>query len=218
MPFGLSAAMSTTASDPQGKADSPRTVTLVEETEAEDEDDQFDEVFAHNETAEYPMDPLELERALEAFSAQVYPATQAATVPDLALKGLEAGNNHITLGMIPEVAFAVPEKAAFAVVLIGGHQHKVTTNDFLYVDKIKRVAVGEMLVFNQVLLLGSVSETIIGRPFVPSGAVVAVVEQQTRDSKEIVFKKKRRKNYRRKTGFRTPLTQLRILDIVGVDE
>lgn len=66
---------------------------------------------------------------------------------------------------------------------------------------------------SRVLLLGSVSRTVMGRPYVPGASVTAVVEEQLRDAKAIIFKKRRRKNSRRLTGHRQQLTALRIMDI-----
>ncbi|KAJ7980564.1 50S ribosomal protein L21, related protein [Quillaja saponaria] len=74
------------------------------------------------------------------------------------------------------------------------------------------------LVLNQVLLLGSSSQTIVGRPMVPDASVHAVVEEHALDAKVIIFKKKRRKNYRRTKGHRQELTKLRITDIQGIEK
>lgn len=69
----------------------------------------------------------------------------------------------------------------------------------------------------QVLLLGNVNQTIVGRPLVEGAKVRARVEEQTLDAKIDVFKKKRRKNYRRWNGFRRQVTVLRVTDIVPID-
>lgn len=70
---------------------------------------------------------------------------------------------------------------------------------------------------NQVLLLGNVNQTFVGRPFVEGAVVRARVEEQTLDAKIDIFKKKRRKNYRRWNGFRRQVTVLRVTDVVPVD-
>lgn len=69
----------------------------------------------------------------------------------------------------------------------------------------------------QVLLLGNVNQTIVGRPFVEGAMVRARVEEQTLDEKIDIFKKKRRKNYRRWNGFRRQVTVLRVTDVVPVE-
>ncbi|GKV10911.1 hypothetical protein SLEP1_g22215 [Rubroshorea leprosula] len=74
------------------------------------------------------------------------------------------------------------------------------------------------LILNKVLLLGSATQTIVGRPIVPHAAVCAVVEEHALDAKVIIFKKKRRKNYRRIKGHRQELTKLRITDIQGIEK
>lgn len=73
------------------------------------------------------------------------------------------------------------------------------------------------LMRTQVLLLGNVNQTIIGRPFVEGAVVRARVEEQTLDEKIDIFKKKRRKNYRRWNGFRRQVTVLRVTDVVPVE-
>lgn len=107
---------------------------------------------------------------------------------------------------------------AFAVVQIGSHQFKVSPNDLIYTEKLKFADINDKLMLHKVLLLGSKSQTIVGRPHVPKAAVFAVVEEHALDEKVIIFKKKRRKNYRRTTGHRQELTRLRILDIKGIED
>ncbi|KAG0618308.1 hypothetical protein M758_4G053500 [Ceratodon purpureus] len=106
---------------------------------------------------------------------------------------------------------------AFAVVQIGSHQFKVSPNDLIYTEKLKYCDINDKLMLNKVLMLGSKDQTIIGRPIVPKAAVFAVVEEHALDEKVIIFKKKRRKNYRRTTGHRQELTRLRILEVKGIN-
>lgn len=107
---------------------------------------------------------------------------------------------------------------AFAIIQVGSHQFKISPGDCIYTEKLKYADVNDKLCLEKVLMLGSRSQTIIGRPVVPKAAVHAVVEEQTLDAKVIIFKKKRRKNYRRTRGHRQELTRLRILDIRGLGE
>ncbi|XP_041026581.1 50S ribosomal protein L21, mitochondrial [Juglans microcarpa x Juglans regia] len=106
----------------------------------------------------------------------------------------------------------------FAVVQIGSHQFKVSNGDCIFTERLKFCEVNDKLILNKILLLGSSSQTIIGRPIVPDGAVHAVVEEHALDAKVIIFKKKRRKNYRRTKGHRQELTKLRITDIQGIEK
>ncbi|XWS18392.1 hypothetical protein CRYUN_Cryun32bG0039600 [Craigia yunnanensis] len=90
----------------------------------------------------------------------------------------------------------------FAVIQIGSHQFKVSNGDCIFTERLKFCEVNDKLILNKVLLLGSPTQTIIGRPILPDAAVHAVVEEHALDAKVIIFKKKRRKNYRRTKGHR----------------
>ncbi|XP_071707276.1 large ribosomal subunit protein bL21m-like [Rutidosis leptorrhynchoides] len=106
----------------------------------------------------------------------------------------------------------------FAVIQIGAHQFKVSNGDCIYTEKLKFCEVHDKLILNKVLMLGSKTQTMIGRPVLPEAAVHAVVEEHALDAKVIIFKKKRRKNYRRTKGHRQELTKLRITDIQGIEK
>ncbi|XP_078153514.1 ribosomal protein L21 [Carex rostrata] len=111
-----------------------------------------------------------------------------------------------------------PYEPAFAVVQIGSHQFKVSNGDSIFTEKLKYCGVNDKLILKKVLMLGSKNETMIGRPVLVDAAVHAVVEEHALDAKVIIFKKKRRKNYRRTKGHRQELTKLRITDIRGIDK
>ncbi|KAJ9168836.1 hypothetical protein P3X46_020320 [Hevea brasiliensis] len=111
-----------------------------------------------------------------------------------------------------------PYEPVFAVVQIGSHQFKVSNGDCIFTEKLKFCEVNDKLILSKVLLLGSSNQTIVGRPTVPDAAVHAVVEEHALDAKVIIFKKKRRKNYRRTKGHRQELTKLRITDIQGIEK
>ncbi|DAZ92839.1 TPA: hypothetical protein N0F65_000519 [Lagenidium giganteum] len=105
----------------------------------------------------------------------------------------------------------------FAVVKLGGTQYKVTQGDVVVAEKIKDAKVGEIMDIDEVLLLGNVNETVVGRPLVEGAKVRARVEEQTLDEKIDIFKKKRRKNYRRWNGFRRQVTVLRVTEVVPAE-
>ncbi|GLT51405.1 hypothetical protein SLA2020_248180 [Shorea laevis] len=111
-----------------------------------------------------------------------------------------------------------PYEPVFAVVQIGSHQFKVSNGDCIFTERLKFCEVNDKLILNKVLLLGSATQTTVGRPTVPEAAVHAVVEEHALDAKVIIFKKKRRKNYRRTKGHRQELTKLRIIDIQGIEK
>ena len=101
----------------------------------------------------------------------------------------------------------------FAVIRAGGKQYKVGKNSIIKVEKIDGEP-GATIEFNQILMMGEFSKpSFIGTPIVKGALVTAEIMGQTRDNKIIVFKKKRRQNYRRKAGHKQPLTELRILNI-----
>ncbi|MCQ2734553.1 MAG: 50S ribosomal protein L21 [Alphaproteobacteria bacterium] len=98
----------------------------------------------------------------------------------------------------------------YAVIKTGGKQYNVTTGDVVKVEKIAGEE-GKEVVFNEVLALDST----IGTPLVKGASVKALVVKQAKDAKVIVFKKKRRQNYRRKNGHRQNITIVKITDILG---
>src|SRR5690349_21466721 len=102
----------------------------------------------------------------------------------------------------------------FAVIRTGGKQYKVAKDDIISVEKLAGEP-GTTIEFGEVLMLGEGAEVASGTPFVDGALVSATVVEQTRAAKIIVFKKKRRQNYRRKKGHRQHQTVLRITDITG---
>lgn len=102
----------------------------------------------------------------------------------------------------------------FAIVKTGGKQYKVVKDSVIKVEKIDG-QLGSKVELDQVLMLGESSKaSFIGTPVVSGAKVTAEITSQSRDDKIIVFKKKRRQNYRRKSGHRQDITELKILDIV----
>ncbi len=105
----------------------------------------------------------------------------------------------------------------FAVIKTGGKQYKVAKNDVISVEKLQADP-GATVAFDQVLLIGDGKGQKVGAPVVKGASVTATVLEQTRGDKIIVFKKKRRKHYRRTAGHRQYLTVLRIADILPAPE
>ena len=95
----------------------------------------------------------------------------------------------------------------FAIIKTGGKQYKIQPGDVLSVEKIPAEPKQRVL-FNQVLLIGDDQETLIGTPYLEKAAVRAQVLENLKDEKIIVFKKKRRKQFRRTRGHRQELTRL----------
>ena len=106
------------------------------------------------------------------------------------------------------------KKDIFAVFEFSGTQYKVTLDDVIVADKMDGVDIGDTIDITNVCLVGTKSNTYIGRPHVPGAKVIATVEEITRDKKVIAFKLRRRKNSKRTKGFRRQVCILRISDIV----
>jgi large subunit ribosomal protein L21 len=100
----------------------------------------------------------------------------------------------------------------FAVIKTGGKQYRVAAQDMLKVDRLKGEP-GEIVQFGEVLLVGGDNVT-LGKPTITGASVAAEVLEQGRGPKIIAFKKRRRKNSRRKRGFRPEFTLVRITEIL----
>src|SRR5579871_1310744 len=103
----------------------------------------------------------------------------------------------------------------FAVIKTGGRQYRVVPDDVLEIGKIAG-DVGTIVQLGEVLLVGGESP-ILGTPTVAGASVAAEVLQHKRGPKVIAFKKRRRKNSRRKRGYRDEITVLRITEILTND-
>ena len=101
----------------------------------------------------------------------------------------------------------------FAVIRTGGKQYRVAPNDIIEVEKIAGKP-GEIVELAEVILLGGDGSPKTGSPTIAGAMVAAEVIEQKRGDKIIVFKKKRRSNYRRTRGHRQALTALRITEIL----
>lgn len=106
-------------------------------------------------------------------------------------------------------------KLMFAVVKTGGKQYKVSEGDVIVIERLAGEA-GDNVTLDHVLMMGTDKKLEVGTPTIKGGVVTAEILEQARGDKIIVFKKKRRHNYRRKRGHRQDLTVLRILGI-GAD-
>ena len=100
----------------------------------------------------------------------------------------------------------------YAVIRTGGKQYKVAADDVITVEKLAGEA-GATIEFGEVLMVGDGATVSAGTPLVAGASVSAILVEQSRADKIIVFKKKRRHNYRRKNGHRQHQTVLRITEI-----
>ncbi len=97
----------------------------------------------------------------------------------------------------------------FAVVTIGGHQFKVSQGDEIYVNRLAKNE-GDKVTFDEVLLVENDGDTTIGSPTISSASVAATILEHAKADKVIVFKKKRRKGYRKKNGHRQAISKIKI--------
>ena len=100
----------------------------------------------------------------------------------------------------------------YAIVEHGGKQFRVEEGDVFTVDRITG-AIGETIEFGRPLLIAQSSETKVGTPVVAGASVKAKIVGHERAKKILVFKFKKRKNYRRMRGHRQELTRLKVESI-----
>jgi large subunit ribosomal protein L21 len=100
----------------------------------------------------------------------------------------------------------------YAVIRTGGKQYRVAPGDVVRVERLDG-EVGATIEFNEVLLTGGDGSVRIGRPLVDGALVRAEIVEQGRARKILIFKKKRRKNYRRRRGHRQAVTTVRVTEI-----
>ena len=102
----------------------------------------------------------------------------------------------------------------FAVIKTGGKQYRVAADDKITIEKLPAEA-GSKVTFDEVLMVGDGDSATIGTPLVAGASVAGEIVEQTRGDKVRVFKKKRRKGYRRTAGHRQHLTVVKITDILA---
>ncbi|MCB0738556.1 MAG: 50S ribosomal protein L21 [Bacteroidetes bacterium] len=101
----------------------------------------------------------------------------------------------------------------YAIVEIAGQQYKVKANQRIYTNRLEGET-GNEVTFDKVLLVDNNGDVKIGAPTVDGASVKAKILAHLKDDTKIVFKKKKRKGYKKKNGHRQPLTQVEIQEIV----
>ena len=97
----------------------------------------------------------------------------------------------------------------YAIIETGGKQYRVQEGDVVSVEKLS-ITEGEKFVFEKVLAVSTDKGLEVGLPYVKEASVDAMVLNQGKDKKIIVFKYKAKKNYKKKQGHRQPYTRLKI--------
>ncbi len=101
----------------------------------------------------------------------------------------------------------------YAVIKTGGKQYRVAANDKISIEKLDG-ATGDQVTFTDVLMVGNGGSVEIGAPFVAGATVVAEIAKQEKSDTVYIFKKRRRKHYRRRNGHRQLLTSVTITEIL----
>ncbi len=101
----------------------------------------------------------------------------------------------------------------YAVIKTGGKQYRVAPNDKIQIERLAGAA-GDQIEFSNVLMVANDGAVDIGAPFVAGATVVGEIASHDRGPHVIIFKKRRRKHYRRKNGHRQDLTSVTITEIL----
>jgi large subunit ribosomal protein L21 len=101
----------------------------------------------------------------------------------------------------------------YAVIKTGGKQYRVAANDKIQIEKLDGTA-GDQVTFEHVLMVANGGTVDVGAPFVAGATVVGEIASQDKGDTVYIFKKRRRKHYRRRNGHRQLLTTVAITDIL----
>ena len=102
----------------------------------------------------------------------------------------------------------------YAIVETGGKQQRVSAGDVISVERVTGDK-GSTIEFDKILAVGSGDNIVVGKPYVADARVIGSIVSQYRDKKVLIFKKKRRKNYKRTKGHRQYLTRVKIVEVKG---
>lgn len=102
----------------------------------------------------------------------------------------------------------------YAVIQTGGKQYRVRAGDTVLIEKIDG-ALGDLVEFDEVLLLSGDASVSVGRPLLEGARVTGEIVDQTKGKKLVVYKFKRRKDYRRRNGHRQQYTAIKINEVVA---
>lgn len=101
----------------------------------------------------------------------------------------------------------------YVVVKTGGKQYRVAKDDVLKIERLPGEE-GDIVTLEEVLMIGNGAAVTVGAPLIAGASVAAEIVEQARGPKIVIFKKRRRQNYRRKKGHRQLLTVVKITDIL----
>lgn len=101
----------------------------------------------------------------------------------------------------------------YAIIENGGKQYKISKGDVVNLEKIENVNSGEVIQLNSVVFFSDGEKIKIGKPYLNEIIVEAQVLGETKGEKNIIFKKRKREQYQKKTGHRQKYTQVKINEI-----
>lgn len=101
----------------------------------------------------------------------------------------------------------------FAIIESGSKQYKVKVGEFFKTEKLSHEIGSQISLSNVMLISKSESDVKVGSPFIKDASIQCEVLSHGKNPKVIIFKKKRRANYRRKRGHRQEFTCLKVLSI-----
>mmetsp|Transcript_45212 Transcript_45212/g.113826 ORF Transcript_45212/g.113826 Transcript_45212/m.113826 type:complete len:187 (+) Transcript_45212:31-591(+) len=158
----------------------------------------------------FPAAPLCSSALSSAKPLELHPPKQF--LPELRTEAIKKENEQVLEALQAPLKVPPPSTSlneAFAIVQIGGRQYKVTAGDKIMVEKVD-AQIGEVLLFEKVLMVGSKDFTAIGQPILVHAKIQAEVQEHSRTESVDIFKKKRRKRYQRWNSHRQPYTLLHI--------
>jgi large subunit ribosomal protein L21 len=106
----------------------------------------------------------------------------------------------------------VRDQAMYAIIKTGGKNYKVAKDDVIEIEKLEN-SPGETVEFDEVLFVGGEGKNHVGTPKVEGAKVTGEIVGHKRDKKVIIFKKRKRQNYRRKHGHRQEVTEVKVTGI-----
>ena len=99
-----------------------------------------------------------------------------------------------------------------AVVKTGGKEYRISKGDLIRVEKMEG-KVGDQVTMKDILMISHEDQVQVGNPFLANAVITGEIVQQVRGKKVLIYKMKRRKNYRRTKGHRQTYTYVRVNDI-----
>ena len=99
-----------------------------------------------------------------------------------------------------------------AVVKTGGKEYRIAKGDLIRVEKMEG-KVGDQVTMKDILMISDEDKVQVGNPFLTNAVITGEIVQQVRGKKVLIYKMKRRKNYRRTKGHRQTYTYIRVNDI-----